>query len=210
MLAAKGIKTKNRIHLQKKPDEEKSKPAAPSPFDILKVHGKKPKNVHEYKYGDYDAVEKRSELLGKGHIALLGSDGDKFIVEDYGHRDDISKEEDEQIKKMTMESETPTIHDEPLKESIMKVEPKIDLLHDVLGFGRFADVTVTSDGFFMGRKHGDIGYNEFLGKPSDVAQQRARKTYEQLDPVTRSKVDASLKSKGLDRSDIFGYEEDES
>ena len=37
-----------------------------------------------------------------------------------------------------------------------------DLLHQLM----LCDITITSDGFFMQRDEGDIGYNRFLGKPS--------------------------------------------
>ncbi len=33
-----------------------------------------------------------------------------------------------------------------LKEAIIRLEPKIDLLHDLLGFGRFAEVTLDKQG----------------------------------------------------------------
>src|SRR5258707_1356147 len=61
---------------------------------------------------------------------------------------------------------------ETLQEAILRLEPRIDLLHDCLGFGRFAEVIVTSDGFFLGRARGDIGFNHFLGQPSPAALER--------------------------------------
>ncbi len=36
-----------------------------------------------------------------------------------------------------------------LKEAILRLEPKIDILHDCLGFGRYAEITITSDGHFL-------------------------------------------------------------
>lgn len=36
-----------------------------------------------------------------------------------------------------------------LKDAILRLEPKIDLLHDLLGFGRYAEITVTSDDYFL-------------------------------------------------------------
>jgi len=33
----------------------------------------------------------------------------------------------------------------------------------------YRGVCVTSDGFFLGMAHGDIGYNNFLGKPNPKA-----------------------------------------
>ena len=153
-------------------------------------------------FGPKDITEKAKQLRHAKKVM------DKYGVS-FGSNFDITKDKEfmEKVKKVAAESEIPTIHNKPVKEAILKIEPKIDLLHDVLGFGRFADVTMTSDGFFLGRKGGDIGYNDFLGKPSEAAQQRARKTYEQLSPNIKAKVDATLAIKGLNRSDIFGYEE---
>ena len=67
-----------------------------------------------------------------------------------------------------------------LKEAILRLELKIDLLHDLLGFGRFAEVTLTSDGFFLGRAWGDIGFNHFLGTPSAAAIGRTQTLFKKL------------------------------
>ena len=69
---------------------------------------------------------------------------------------------------------------ETLKEAILRLEPKIDLLHDCLGFGRFAQVILTSDGFFLGRARGDIGFNCFLGNPSPAAIARTQRLFGRL------------------------------
>ena len=53
-----------------------------------------------------------------------------------------------------------------LKEAILRLEPKIDLLHLCLGFGRFAKVIRTSDGHFLGQEWGDIAFSHYLGSPS--------------------------------------------
>jgi hypothetical protein len=76
----------------------------------------------------------------------------------------------------------------PLREEIFGMEPKIDLLHDLLGFGRFAEITMTSDGFFLGRRHGDIGFNEFLGWPSEAAIERTRNLFQKLSPKSQDRV----------------------
>ena len=67
-----------------------------------------------------------------------------------------------------------------LKGAILRLEPKIDLLHDLLGFGRFAEVTLTSDGFFLGRAWNDIGFNHFFGMPSDAALVRTQALFKKL------------------------------
>lgn len=66
-----------------------------------------------------------------------------------------------------------TIHDEAVAE-LQTIEPKIDLLHEILGCGLFAEVTQTSDGFWLGREPGDCGFNAFLGKPSAAALNRTK------------------------------------
>jgi len=88
------------------------------------------------------------------------------------------------------------------KEEIMKLEPKIDLLHDVLGFGRFAEVTETSDGFFLGRAHGDIGFNQFLGQPSDAAKGRTKELFNKLSKCSQGFVIALLKAKDINPKDV--------
>ena len=88
------------------------------------------------------------------------------------------------------------------KEEIMKLEPKIDLLHDVLGFGRFAEVTETSDGLFLAREHGDIGFNQFLGKPSDNAKGRTKELFSKLSKCSQGFVIASLKGKNINLKDV--------
>ncbi len=67
-----------------------------------------------------------------------------------------------------------------LKAAILRLEPKIDLLHDLLGFGRFAEITLTSDGYFLGRAWGDIGFNHFLGTPSAAAIARTQTLFRKL------------------------------
>ena len=69
-----------------------------------------------------------------------------------------------------------------LKDAILRLEPKIDLLHDCLGFGRYAEITITSDGHFLGRAWGDIGFNDFLGAPSQAAIERTQGLFVRLSP----------------------------
>jgi len=61
-------------------------------------------------------------------------------------------------------------------EVLCEIEPKKDLLHELMGCGLYAEITRTSDGFFLGRVEGDIGFNDFLGEPSKEALART-KTY---------------------------------
>ena len=84
-----------------------------------------------------------------------------------------------------------------LKQEILQIEPKIDLLHDLLGFGRFAEITITADGFFLGRRHGDIGFNDFLGRPSQAAVNRTRLLFQKLSPEAKTDVMRLFIRKGL-------------
>lgn len=86
---------------------------------------------------------------------------------------------------------------ETLREAILRLEPRIDLLHDCLGFGRFAEVTVTSDGFFLARDRDDIGLNRFLGAPSPAAMERTRKLFARLDQRHQEKVVHTLQAHGI-------------
>lgn len=70
-----------------------------------------------------------------------------------------------------------------LQEELIEIEPTRDFLHEVCGCGVFAEITRTSDGFFLGRKQEDIGFNNFLGKPSEIALHRTQ-TY--LDKLSKS------------------------
>ncbi|MCK4448477.1 MAG: hypothetical protein KAW56_15525 [Candidatus Marinimicrobia bacterium] len=63
---------------------------------------------------------------------------------------------------------------ERLQEELVKIEPTIDFLHEVCGCGQYAEITRTSDGFFLGRLEGDCGFNSFLGKPSSIALERTK------------------------------------
>ncbi len=67
-----------------------------------------------------------------------------------------------------------------LQEAILHLEPRLDLLHDCLGFGRFAEVMVTSDGYFLGRAWDEIGFDHFLGHPSPAAIARTRSLFRGL------------------------------
>ncbi|OVE80124.1 hypothetical protein BVY01_00795 [bacterium I07] len=75
-----------------------------------------------------------------------------------------------------------------LRDELFRLEPKIDLLHDLLGLGRFAEITITSDGYFLGRRPGDVGLNDFLGWPSDAAIERTRILFRKLSPDSQDKV----------------------
>ncbi len=86
---------------------------------------------------------------------------------------------------------------ETLRAAVLRLEPRIDLLHDCLGFGRFAEVTVTSDGFFLARDRGDIGFNQFLGAPSPAALDRTRQLFAQLDERHQREVVRTLRAHGI-------------
>ncbi len=84
-----------------------------------------------------------------------------------------------------------------LKDAILRLEPKIDLLHDLLGFGRFAEVTLTSDGFFLGRAWGDIGFNQFLGEPSAAAIARTQNLFKKLSKDHQQEILRALNARNI-------------
>ena len=90
-----------------------------------------------------------------------------------------------------------------LKETILRLEPKIDLLHDCLGFGKYAEITITSDGYFLGRAWGDIGFNDFLGAPSQAAIERTKLLFARLSPHLKHELIRELMMRRIP-PDLFG------
>ena len=84
-----------------------------------------------------------------------------------------------------------------LKKAILRLEPKIDLLHDCLGFGRFAEITITADGFFLGRTRDDIGFNHFLGNPSQAAIDRTQNLFDKLSHDHQQELIQKLAARGI-------------
>ena len=84
-----------------------------------------------------------------------------------------------------------------LREAVLRFEPRMDLLHDCLGFGRFAEVTVASDGFFLGRAPGDVGFNHFLGQPSRAAVDRTCQLFARLDEPHRQELIHAVEASGI-------------
>jgi len=84
-----------------------------------------------------------------------------------------------------------------LKDTILRLEPTIDLLHDCLGFGRFAQVIRTSDGFFLGRAWGDVGFNHFLGNPSQTAIARTQRLFGSLSNDHQQELIRQLAARGI-------------
>ncbi len=84
-----------------------------------------------------------------------------------------------------------------LKEAILYLEPKIDLLHDCLGFGRFTEITITADGFFLGQARDDVGFNHFLGKPSQAAISRTKHLFEKLSHDHQQELIQKLAARGI-------------
>ena len=89
-----------------------------------------------------------------------------------------------------------------IKSEVLRFEPKIDLLHDILGFGRFVEVAETSDGYFLGRRPGDIGFDVFLGQPSEAAKQRTGELFKKLSKCSQEQTTALLRAKSINPRDI--------
>jgi hypothetical protein len=86
---------------------------------------------------------------------------------------------------------------ETLEEAILWLEPKLDLLHDCLGIGRFAQVAITADGYFLGRARGDCGFNHFLGKPSEAALVRTFDLFHRLSDAHQEELIRRLHARGI-------------
>jgi hypothetical protein len=64
----------------------------------------------------------------------------------------------------------------------------------------FVDVTVTTDGFYLARVRGDVGFNRFLGRPNpgpDVGQVYARGVWQSLDVGERRDVVRAARARGV-------------
>ncbi len=86
---------------------------------------------------------------------------------------------------------------ETLEEAILWLHPDRSLLHDCLGIGEFAEVTITSDGYFVGRLKGDCGFNSFLGRPSEMAKYQVRRVFAKLSPEHRTELVHKLRLRGI-------------
>ncbi len=84
-----------------------------------------------------------------------------------------------------------------LEATIRSLEPRSSILHDCLGFGRFAEVTITSDGFFIARARGDCAFNYFLGWPTRQAIIRAKNLFEKLTPEHQQELIRRLCERGI-------------
>ena len=79
------------------------------------------------------------------------------------------------------------------RQELFEAEPKTDLLHDLSGFGRFIEVKRSSDGYFLGRRRGEIGFNSWLGNPSISALARTKDLMEKLSPEKKAMAKAVLR-----------------
>lgn len=86
---------------------------------------------------------------------------------------------------------------ETLENAILRLEPRIDLIHECLGMGTFAEVTCTSDGFFLGRARGDCGFNSFLGFPSPTALRRTKVLFARLPRHQQSELIRRLRARRI-------------
>ena len=91
-----------------------------------------------------------------------------------------------------------------LHQEIWEKEPKEDLLHQVCNCGKyvFSDICRTSDGFYLGMAPGDIGFNAFLGKPSETAKTRTGILYGKLSKESKVQVMSILIQKGIPAKEI--------
>jgi|SRR5690348_11187456 len=86
---------------------------------------------------------------------------------------------------------------ETLEEVILRLAPRLDLLHDCLGLGKFAEIAMTSDGYFLARAWGDCGFNYFIGRPSRSARTRSRLLFERLSPEHQAELIRKLRIRSI-------------
>ena len=86
---------------------------------------------------------------------------------------------------------------ETLEEAVLRLEPKLDLLHECIGIGHFAEVVLTADGYFLGRARGDCGFNYFLGVPSEAARARAWDLFYRLSEPHEQELIRLLHARGI-------------
>jgi len=75
---------------------------------------------------------------------------------------------------------------------LLQIEPKIDLLHDLVGCGRFECIAQTGDGYFLAGTY-NSGFNYFLGKPTKIAIERTKQLLTKLSPEARETAVSFLK-----------------
>lgn len=72
---------------------------------------------------------------------------------------------------------------------------------------KLAELSVTSDGFYLGRAAGDIGFNRFLGKPSFKAgpgRERSRSVWRELSFSGRRRAVAQARKLGIELRSMLG------
>ena len=82
-----------------------------------------------------------------------------------------------------------------LAEELFGLCPRADLLHRVCclpSLEGMEEYTVTSDGFFLGRPVGHIGFNAFLGSPPTQVRERTAVLYGQLSAAAQLAVHLRL------------------
>lgn len=71
----------------------------------------------------------------------------------------------------------------------------------------FVEIFRTSDGFFMGRKRGDYGFNDFIGKPSFKAgpgRDRSRSVWRELPFSRKRSAIKQARRLGIDLREVLG------
>jgi hypothetical protein len=63
-----------------------------------------------------------------------------------------------------------------------------DLLHELMGFGHFEQMTMTRDGLLIGQPRGSVGFDAFVGSPSRQMLERTAQLWSQLSSPERELV----------------------
>lgn len=85
---------------------------------------------------------------------------------------------------------------ESLEEAILWHEER-SLIHDAMGLGDFAEMALTSDGAFIGRRWGEREFTCFLGLPTERAQAHSRELFHKLSLEHQSELIRRLQARGI-------------
>ena len=86
---------------------------------------------------------------------------------------------------------------ETLEEALERLEPRIDIVKDCLGIGRFAEIAITPDGCFLARARGDCDSNYFLVAPTRSALARTKALFGKLSAAHQQELIRRLHARGI-------------
>lgn len=72
-----------------------------------------------------------------------------------------------------------------------------ELLYDLMGFGRFAEMAITRDGHVVARPHRSVGFDAFIDRLSSATLERTARLWVELDQDERRLVIERLRSQSI-------------